>query len=205
MGIFNYVNYILTKYSDSHPDITPMKLQKLLFYTKAWSLVAGKKLIPEKFIHMKYGPVNQAVYDEYKSFCKDPITKPEGEPESFINPEHIPLVDFILENYVDYHALTLSAMTHVEVPWKNTKNLNVIQDEVILKHYKKYPFAKNFPIDFNKPYYPVMTDMNHSFILDMNKDDAVNSIIFSSYAEYKEFKESAKFVKEKINKLGLTV
>jgi len=47
--------------------ITPMKLQKLLYYANAWHLfLKGKPLINESFEKWKFGPVVPSVYYEFR-------------------------------------------------------------------------------------------------------------------------------------------
>jgi len=190
MSIFNYADYILLNYSGSQSNITPMKIQKLLFYVKAWSIVEGSNLIPETFIHMKYGPLNQDIYNKYKSFGSSQITKPKIEP---VNISNIEFVDFILENYMEFNAIELSSMTHNEKPWIETKDCQPIDDNKIKNYYKEQPFAKNFPLDIkNNPFYPLMSDTNHSFVFDMSYQDASEVLTFDNYLEYKELKTSTK-------------
>ncbi len=203
MNIFNFSNYIISNYSTDYTDITPMKLQKLLYYLKVWGLISEVNLIPEKFIHMKYGPVNLAVYEKYKKYGASPVPiSGDSKTSDFsINPKTRELVDFIVENYIDFHALVLSAMTHAEKPWQQTSLNEEIKDSDIVAYYKTLSFAKNFPLDKNRPFYPVMADINHAFILDMNEKDS-KSFIFDSYDEYKKMKENTKNIGAFINKAG---
>jgi uncharacterized phage-associated protein len=55
--------------------VTPLKLQKLLFFMHADYLVAtGRPLCRDQFEAWTYGPVLPAVYDEFRSFSQRPIT-----------------------------------------------------------------------------------------------------------------------------------
>ncbi len=56
-------------------EISPMKLQKLVFFAHAWMLaLAGRPLINENVKAWKFGPVINSVYDEFKNFGSKPIT-----------------------------------------------------------------------------------------------------------------------------------
>jgi hypothetical protein len=88
-----------------------------------------------------------------------------------------------LESYVHFDALTLSAMTHQEEPWKETPKNEVIDKQLIKQYYSQQPFAKNFPLDKHKPYYPVYSDFMYSFIFDFPEDDGTKQIIFDSFGE----------------------
>lgn len=189
MNIYDYSCYTLSNFSESSQGITPLKLQKLLYYLKVWSLVANKNIIPEPFLHWEYGPVNIFIYDKYKSYIGNPIDAPCNQVQI---PQDKEFVDFILENYIDFHALDLSSLTHSEDPWKNTPENSIISDKSILDYYSKQSFAMNFPLSQDKPYFPVMSDSNHSFIFDMSEDDAKKSLVYASYNEYKKLKEAAK-------------
>src|SRR5680860_1484667 len=102
-------SYILHKYKG---EVTPMKLQKLLYYVKVWTLVAGKKIIPsyQGFYAWKYGPVNPGIYHDYKHFKSDNIG--ETSTHSNLEKDDKELIDFILDSYGCYNAITLSKTTH---------------------------------------------------------------------------------------------
>ncbi|MFB9087115.1 DUF4065 domain-containing protein [Erwinia tracheiphila] len=59
------------------PDLTPMKLQKLLFYVQSWhlKLYDGKTLFEESFMRWKFGPVIPNLYHELKRYGSSPIDK----------------------------------------------------------------------------------------------------------------------------------
>ncbi|MGB7415200.1 MAG: type II toxin-antitoxin system antitoxin SocA domain-containing protein [Thermosynechococcaceae cyanobacterium] len=184
MDILALSNYIIRQFSQQSPDgITPMKLQKLLYYIKVWTTVAGQKLVPENFEHWDYGPVNREVYEFYKEYGKSVIDPNQSE-NVYINETEKTLVDFIVENYVEFDAFTLSAMTHSEKPWRNTERNDLISDELIKSYYGEQYFAKNFqPFDLSSnSFYPLD---NHSFTIDMTEKDAREITKYSSYEDYK--------------------
>lgn len=190
MNIQAIACYILKKFSKKSIDgITPLKLQKLLYYNKVWGLVSGSPLIVENFEKWKYGPVNHSIYNKYKKFKNNPIPHPcEETPE----PNNEELIDFITENYIEIDAITLSAMTHKEDPWANTPLNSIISDESIMSYYSTQTFANNFPVDSEKPFYPILVDLNHAYIFDMSPKDSIISTVFQSYSEFKKFKQKAK-------------
>jgi uncharacterized phage-associated protein len=185
MDILELSKYIVNKFSQqSSNGITPMKLQKLLFYVKAWSLVAGNKLVIEDFEHWDYGPVNREVYDYYKQYGAKSVEVQESSNLDLKQSEQ-ELIDFIIENYISFDAFALSAMTHIEDPWKQTNRDEIISDESISSYYSEQRFAKNFESDldlYNKPFYPLQ---NYSFEIDMSKEDAEEVAKYSSYEKYK--------------------
>ena len=187
MDIIKTAYYILGEYE----NISPLKLQKLLYYLKAWGLVAGSNLITEPFVKWMYGPVNQSVYTEFKSFGENPIVSPSAGPLIPTNPSEKTLVDFILECYTPYDAITLSSMTHQDAPWKDTAMNSIISNHLMQSYYSSLPFAKNLPFDPQKPFHPVQTDLHYAYIFDMNPDVAQSTLVYSSYDDYKKHMQSA--------------
>lgn len=123
MSIFSLADYIINKYPGK---ITPMKLQKLLYYIKVWGIVAGYKIISEPFYAWKYGPVNKDIYHAYKKYGSKPID--DFDPFSKVSIENQEFVDFILDSYAPYNAIELSKTTHIEEPWLINKD---IQGEIL--------------------------------------------------------------------------
>lgn len=177
--------YIINSHTKSGEQVTPMKLQKLLYYTKAWGLVAGKSLFRGAFKKWEYGPVNQKVYNQFKSYGRDPIPTQSAISLSMPEGEKKQLIDFITHCYGQYDALALSTMTHREEPWLKTEANEIIKDDLIKNYYSKHPFARNFPFDpENNPFYPLESDLSKSFTMDMSKDDAIRATVYSSYNSY---------------------
>jgi uncharacterized phage-associated protein len=190
MDILALSNYVVRQFSQQSPDgITPMKLQKLLYYIKVWTLVAGKDVMSANFEHWDYGPVNKEVYEFYKQHGKGRINPALSD--NFINESDKTLVNFIVENYLAFDAFTLSIMTHTEEPWKKTERNSIISDELIKSYYLKQHFAKNFqPFDLpNNNFYPLD---NHSFTIDMTERDAMEITKYPSYKDYKDSLSEAK-------------
>ena len=184
MDVIALSEYIVRQFSHQSPDgITPMKLQKLLYYIKVWTLVAGYQFVQGNFEHWDYGPVNRQVYNHYKNYGNSAISLSKLD-ELNISGVEKELVDFILENYISFDAFTLSAMTHTEEPWKKTQSNEPISDELIISYYGQQRFAKNFqPFDLsNNLFYPIE---NYSFVIDMTEKDAQEITEYPSYENYK--------------------
>ncbi|HCR1035401.1 MULTISPECIES: Panacea domain-containing protein [Enterobacter cloacae complex] len=112
-------------------DLTPMKLQKLVFYAHAWSLVLNNcPLVSDKVYAWPYGPVIESVYHEFKGYGSHNITKPgtefvwDDDPKAIVQAKYaapqIPksdtmtmsLIDAILDAYGNETAISLSNLTH---------------------------------------------------------------------------------------------
>ncbi|QFS59785.1 MULTISPECIES: Panacea domain-containing protein [Pantoea] len=113
------------------PDLTPMKVQKLLFYTQSWflKLYGGKPLIDDSFARWRHGPVITSLYHELKNYGYHTVTSkltravpsPDGHGLRLITPEVDPndktaveLIDRITEVYGKFSGTQLSAMTHAQ-------------------------------------------------------------------------------------------
>jgi uncharacterized phage-associated protein len=167
-----------------------MKLQKLLYYLKVWGLVSDAFTVDTEFKKWSYGPVSNEIYQAYKQYSSAVIPKAAVLPVKL--PTGLkPSIDFVLDCYAVYSAVTLSAMTHQEKPWKKTPVNAVITEKQMMKYYSKQPFAKNFPFDPKKPFYPLQTDMHSAYIFDMNSEEAENTLMYYSYEEYQKYQLKA--------------
>ena len=69
-SVFDVAEYILGKHAVEHPDnpeMTTMKLQKLIYYCQAWSLAwDGDPMFPEEFEAWASGPVVPTLYEIHR-------------------------------------------------------------------------------------------------------------------------------------------
>ncbi|HFP1255193.1 TPA: Panacea domain-containing protein [Escherichia coli] len=108
-------------------DLTPMKLQKLLFYTQSWhlKLFNGRPLFDDLFARWPYGPVIPHLYHMLKKYGGDEIQEmisiiidSDGEWKRITptmqkgDTETRKLIDRIVEVYGSYSGTELSNMTH---------------------------------------------------------------------------------------------
>lgn len=108
--------YILTK----HGAMSAMKLQKLCYYSQAWSLVWDEaELFPEDFQAWANGPVARDLYGKHAGQFS--ITSwPWGNPENLAG-DQIATIDAVLDAYGKFTAQQLSALTHREQPWREAR------------------------------------------------------------------------------------
>ncbi|WP_067223908.1 Panacea domain-containing protein [Marinomonas gallaica] len=115
---FDVVKYILDKLG----EISAMKLQKLVYYSQAWSLVWDEEeLFSADFEAWANGPVLRSLYSEHRGLFKvnsDTFTK--GNKEN-LNEDQVETIDKVLEFYGDKTAQWLSNLTHKESPWKDAR------------------------------------------------------------------------------------
>ena len=113
-------NYLLCVAREHGDYLTPLKLQKLMFYADAWHMVtSGDELIPEGFEAWVHGPVLRSVYSRFQHYRWNPITE-EVQCPSFA----AQLVEFLNELYRvfgRFSAYELEQLTHQEEPWQKAR------------------------------------------------------------------------------------
>ena len=119
VSVLDVAAYIIEKQPKREP-LTAWKLQKLVYYCQAWSLVWDEKpLFKESILAWANGPVVRELYQEHKGmfYVKD---MHKG------NPNHLSInqkdtIDHVLKAYADKTAQWLSDLTHLEDPWKEAR------------------------------------------------------------------------------------
>lgn len=117
-NVFDVAAYILKKTG----PITTMKLEKLCYYSQAWSLVWDEApLFPERFEAWANGPVCPDLYGRHKGMFRiDGDDLKCGDPDRLTDSER-ETVDAVLDFYGGLGAYQLSEMTHHEDPWRNAR------------------------------------------------------------------------------------
>ncbi|SDW87815.1 Panacea domain-containing protein [Thiocapsa roseopersicina] len=112
---FWFINSIDRESGDS---ISPLKLQKLLYFAEAWTLVLlNRELLQENFEAWAHGPVVRSVYHEFKAYSWASIPPQERESETEIDPDTENVLRQVLDVYGEFSAKTLENMTHADAPW----------------------------------------------------------------------------------------
>ena len=114
--VFDVAAYILEKME----TMTTMKLQKLVYYSQAWSLVWDEEQLFEESIEAwANGPVVRELFDYHRGMYE--ISEmPIGNPR-LLNQEQQETVDAVLDYYGDKSAQWLIELTHMEDPWKQAR------------------------------------------------------------------------------------
>lgn len=151
-------NEIIKLANSEKIDITPMKLQKILYLANGiYCKKRGDKLIKEKFEAWDYGPVVRSVYATYRDCKGNNITEPINELihtsgfsftlSSNINveDEDLLIIKEAWDNAKNLSAFTLSAWSHNKnSPWDKTFNANPKPVYISDEHIKEY-FDKIIP------------------------------------------------------------
>jgi uncharacterized phage-associated protein len=115
-SVLDVAAYILAK----HGPMTAMKLQKLVYYAQAWSLVWDEKpIFYEKVEAWANGPVVRRLFDLHKGKFKV-STVPGGNRDHLTKTER-ETVDAVLTFYGPKSSQWLSDLTHLEVPWREAR------------------------------------------------------------------------------------
>lgn len=145
-----YANeFIKRAKEDPFNTLSPMKLQKLLYYFYGYCRARlDKKPFIEDFQAWQFGPVLLSVYYEFQAFRTGNITKYGTDAFGDIyfvdssdknGREFISVLDEVWEKYKDYEAVRLSTMTHEpNTPWSKAveKNTTYLSDKDIVEYFK---------------------------------------------------------------------
>jgi len=118
LNVFDVASCILRKTG----KISTMKLQKLVYYCQAWSLVWDEQpLFPEKIKAWSNGPVIGELFFQLKGlFQVDENDLLVGNYRK-LNETQIETIDAFLKHYGDKSAQWLIELSHMEIPWKNAR------------------------------------------------------------------------------------
>jgi len=155
MNAYPVANHILWRANKDAADISPMKLQKMMYFLHGWYMaITGQKLIDEGFARWTYGPVVPSVYRELKHYGAMPIDDYIKQYDStsgqvvpyFVDTNKLPQFESILEQvWHQYGGLTgiqLSSLTHeYGSPWYLTEPNDEIPDYLIRDDFVRRAFA----------------------------------------------------------------
>jgi uncharacterized phage-associated protein len=125
-------NFFLERAASAGESISPMKLQKLVYYAHGWYAGhTGQPLINEAVEAWQYGPVIPSLYHEFKRFGSAPIGAKATEFDT-VNFEFVDVpppsdeslrrfLTNVWSSYGRYTPIALSEMTHAkDGPWDLT-------------------------------------------------------------------------------------
>ncbi len=115
-SVFDVAAYILKK----RGPMTAMKLQKLVYYSQAWSLVWDEKpLFRERIEAWANGPVVRKLYESHKG-AFEVRSCPQGDPSRLTQTQR-ETVDAVIGYYGEKTSQWLSDLTHREAPWREAR------------------------------------------------------------------------------------
>lgn len=110
-------NWFINQFDKESGDVvTHLKVQKLLYYSEAWSqLLLERDLFEEDMEAWAHGPVVREVFNEFRGCGWQPLSVASELVD--IEPEVEDVLLQVLEAYGDASAKTLEKMTHKDKPW----------------------------------------------------------------------------------------
>jgi uncharacterized phage-associated protein len=123
-------NFVLDHCAANNRKISNLALQKIVYFCHVWSLVElGKPLVKHSFEAWQHGPVLQYLYQQFKSFDRQPIDKPatrvdpvsnaEVKVEEKFEADTETLLHRVVEYYSKFSASYLVEITHERGgPWE---------------------------------------------------------------------------------------
>lgn len=144
-------NFFIKKGIDTQDYVTPMKLQKLLYFSHGWYLATNDRPLLDSSVQAwEFGPVIPRVYECVKHYGNKPITdliiSGFGVPQldSKKDLDTIVFLELMWNTYSSFNALQLSEITHEpNSPW----------DDVAKKFNYKLPRNKEIEDDSIKDYF----------------------------------------------------
>ncbi len=117
-NVFDTAKYILEKCG----TMSTMKLQKLCYYSQAWSLVWDDcALFDEDFEAWANGPVCPELFYKTKGNYSVSASDESGG-QGDLTDNQKDTIDKVLEHYGKHDAQWLSQLTHMEDPWIEARN-----------------------------------------------------------------------------------
>lgn len=122
-------------------EITPLALQKLLYFCQGYSLAIGSDpIFPEDCEAWPHGPVYKEIYHLFKSFKYNPIDDDRfiilNNSADALTDKEKQIIDLVSATFGAYSGKTLETITHSEDPWKQTPLNSIIKKSLIKKYYK---------------------------------------------------------------------
>jgi uncharacterized phage-associated protein len=117
-NVFDVARYIL----EQKKTLTTVKLQKLVYYCQAWSLVWDEKpLFKEQIQAWANGPVVPDLFQHHKGQFKVTVSDFTSGNSSVLTSTQKETINSVLKYYGKKTAQWLVDLTHLEDPWRNAR------------------------------------------------------------------------------------
>ncbi len=143
--VARYLVHLAADVGDEPDYLSHLRLQKLLYYAQAWSLVAlDRPMFPDSIEAWAHGPVVPAIYRQFNEKGRRAITQDDFETSGDfdLTGEDCDLIQSVWETFKDHSALSLRKMTHEEPPWINARigygDADRCEAEITLEAMKAY-------------------------------------------------------------------
>ena len=139
-NVYDVASYILKKQG----SMTTWKLQKLVYYCQAWSLVwDDDQIFPEEIEAWANGPVVRELYNAHQGLFRIGVEElGRGNPDALTEGQ-ADTVKVVLRFYAKNSPQQLSDLTHTEDPWRlarkgippNRRGSEIISKESMAEYY----------------------------------------------------------------------
>jgi uncharacterized phage-associated protein len=142
ISALNASNSIIVRVLDAGYIVTPMKLQRMLYFVyKKYIQTSHAPLFAERFEAWQRGPVVAAVYRQFKNYVDRPIKNLGADSDGTerivnvsVNSAFIESFDFVCGKYMVYNGIQLSELTRKSgTAWDKVKGNNwlyLIDDDI---------------------------------------------------------------------------
>lgn len=152
------------EYRTKWEPITNLKLQKLLYYCQANTLLSSElPLFKNKIIAWKYGPVVKEVYEKYSEFKADFLYQKIRIPNNILSLDKVyrDSIEYIYNQFRDEGSNILIIRTRNEMPWINAYQTLGVGSEIKSSAIYRYYFNKT-------GFKPVPVEKSNIFIVLIN-------------------------------------
>lgn len=141
-SVKDVAEFILKEYG----SMPAMKLQKLVYYCQAWSLVwDDAPLFNETIEAWANGPVSRVLFEAHKGKFKVDTIK--GGNFKALTPNQKDTIQKVLKFYADKSSQWLSDLTHMEAPWINARREGGLTDSergsTVITHEEMHNYYSN--------------------------------------------------------------
>ncbi len=103
-------------------DVSPLKLQKLLYYSQVWFFVKNDKMLfDDKIQAWIYGPVVYDVWANFKFMKRSSIIPTNRAVDLCFNDSISDHLNDVWKSYGHLSGSDLVDLTHNDLPWKNSR------------------------------------------------------------------------------------
>ncbi|MGQ9027452.1 Panacea domain-containing protein [Bacillus licheniformis] len=125
-------------------SITPLKLQKLLYYCQGWHMAysKGNELFDEEMEAWDHGPVVPEIYHKYKhhkylTIPKEIFENKNNKGKPILSNKQLDIINAVWETYGEYDGKYLEELTHQEDPWIEAPKDRIIKKDKILQYFNR--------------------------------------------------------------------
>lgn len=135
-----FINRAIDDAPKSGEFMTPLKVQKLLYYSQGFNKIINKEqLFPEKIMAWQYGPVVEKVFVSLKKYGANGINE-KMQTSKAIDSKVENVLNLVYNKLGQFSAFKLVDLTHSETPWKETEQSKEIKVGTIEKYFLKNYF-----------------------------------------------------------------